>query len=110
MLMMEYEGDIFVMFISCNKNLLMFKLNFKCNVWEEKREFGGLIVFVSYFIFFIRVGFLVKERNRIYLLYNGYFGVYYFFGDGIISFCFFMSNYLFNCIVWVDFFYNNFNL
>ncbi|CAL9223591.1 unnamed protein product, partial [Arabidopsis halleri] len=45
--MMEHEGDIFVMTLRRNKNPWVVKLNFKREVWEEKRKVGGLTVFAS---------------------------------------------------------------
>lgn len=75
--MMENEGDIFVMTLRRNKNPWVFKLNFKRNVWEEKRKVGGLTVFASEPGSFTRAGLSAKERNRIYPSHNGQLGVYY---------------------------------
>ncbi|CAH8323622.1 unnamed protein product [Eruca vesicaria subsp. sativa] len=64
---MEHEGDIFVMCSRLNSNNhIVFKLNMKHNVLEEKRDLGGLTVFASVPGSFIRACLSAEEMNRIY--------------------------------------------
>ncbi|CAH8323616.1 unnamed protein product [Eruca vesicaria subsp. sativa] len=64
---MEHEGDIFVMCSRLNSNNhIVFKLNMKRNVWEEKRDLGGLTVFASSTGSFIRACLSAEDMNRIY--------------------------------------------
>lgn len=66
-LMTEHDRDIFVIYTQrYNSNpTTVFKLNLKQNVWEDKRDLGGLTVFAS-FSSFIWSSLSVEERNIIY--------------------------------------------
>ncbi|XP_010474309.1 PREDICTED: F-box/kelch-repeat protein At3g18720-like [Camelina sativa] len=100
LLVMEHEGDVYV--ISTSKKASVFKLDLKRKVWEEKRELGGLTVFASQPTSLTRAG-LLRERNRIYPSHEAHKGVYYNLADDKYS-----ShrppvmNYLSDRIAWVD--------
>ncbi|CAN7039229.1 unnamed protein product [Brassica rapa subsp. trilocularis] len=73
---MEHEGDIFVMCSRLNSNHTLFKLNMKQNVWEEKRDLGGLTVFASVPGSFIRACLSAEEMNRIYPSFTDFYLIY----------------------------------
>ncbi|XP_056860221.1 F-box/kelch-repeat protein At3g18720-like [Raphanus sativus] len=73
---MEHEGDIFVMCSRLNSNHMVFKLNMKQNVWEEKRDLGGLTVFASVPGSFIRACLSPEEMNRIYPSFTDFYLIY----------------------------------
>ncbi|CAE6196252.1 unnamed protein product [Arabidopsis arenosa] len=76
-LMTEHEGDIFVIVYTCkNNNPMVLKLNFKRNVWEEKKDLGGLTVFASFPSSFARAGLSTEQRNKICLSYRDKCGRY----------------------------------
>ncbi|KAL0875158.1 hypothetical protein Bca101_024863 [Brassica carinata] len=73
---MEHEGDIFVMCSRLDSNHMVFKLNMKQNVWEEKRDLGGLTVFASVPGSFIRACLSLEEMNRIYPSFTDFYLIY----------------------------------
>lgn len=73
---MEHEGDIFVMCSRLNSNHMVFKLNIKRNVWEEKRDLGGLTVFASCPGSFIRACLSAEDMNRIYPSFTDFYLLY----------------------------------
>lgn len=101
-LMMEHEGDVFLMSTRLNYNPLMFKLNHERKVWEEKRELGGLTVFASDPSPLTRAGLSAEDRNRVYTSHLGQLRCYFALGDGIFSLRPPSSNYLSDRIAWVD--------
>ncbi|XP_013615859.1 PREDICTED: F-box/kelch-repeat protein At3g18720-like, partial [Brassica oleracea var. oleracea] len=74
--LMEHEGDIFVMCSRLDSNHMVFKLNMKQNVWEEKRDLGGLTVFASCPGSFIRACLSAEEMNRIYPSFTDFYLIY----------------------------------
>lgn len=74
--LMEHEGDIFVMCSRLDSNHLVFKLNMKQNVWEEKTDLGGLTVFASCPGSFIRACLSAEEMNRIYPSFTDFYLIY----------------------------------
>ncbi|XP_010477018.1 PREDICTED: F-box/kelch-repeat protein At3g18720-like [Camelina sativa] len=106
-LMMENEGDIFVMVLHHpDNNPSVFKLNLKYMKWEEKRDVGGLTIFASYPGSFIRASLSANERNKVYLSAKEPHSVYYSLGDeessGLPT-----NIYLSKRIAWVDPPHNN---
>ncbi|EFH44523.1 predicted protein [Arabidopsis lyrata subsp. lyrata] len=55
---------------------MVLKLNFKRNVWEEKKDLGGLTVFASFPSSFARAGLSTEQRNKICLSYRDKYGRY----------------------------------
>ncbi|CAH2051431.1 unnamed protein product [Thlaspi arvense] len=79
----EHEGDIFAIYThQDNSNPTVFKLNMEQNVWDEKRDLGGLTVFTSASASFIRSGLSPEVRNRVYPSLADTNGKYYSLGDG----------------------------
>ncbi|KAJ0246275.1 F-box domain-containing protein [Hirschfeldia incana] len=74
--LMQHEGDIFVMCSRLNSNYVVFKLNMKQNVWEEKRDLGGLTVFASVPGSFIRACLSAEDMNRIYPSFTDFYLIY----------------------------------
>ncbi|VVA99576.1 unnamed protein product [Arabis nemorensis] len=101
MLMTEHEGDIFVILTRDNKNPLVFKLNLNRNVWEEKRDLGGLTVFISLHVTLTRAGLPSEMRNRIYASHDRRHDMYYSFGDETSSLPL-STPFLPYSVVWID--------
>lgn len=103
-LMTEHEGDVYV--ISTFRNNIneasVFKLDLTRQVWEEKKELGGLTVFASYPASLTRAGLLAPDRNRMYPSHDARFGVYYSLADDKFSRRPPTVNYLSDRFAWVD--------
>ncbi|VYS58992.1 unnamed protein product [Arabidopsis thaliana] len=103
-LMMEHEGDVYVIstFSNYNNQASVFKLNLKREVWEEKKELGGLTVFAGYHTSLTRASLLALDRNKMYTSHAARSFVYYSLAGNKFSRCPPGCNYLSDRFAWVD--------
>lgn len=78
--MTEHQGNIFVIYICCRENPIIFKLNQTLMEWEEMRTLDGVTLFASFLSSHSRTDITGIKRNSVY------FSKVRFYGKRCISF------------------------